>query len=246
MNEEGNQQAVPSAGMPQGMPKGIWNAHVFQIFNTLSFSIVTGTHMVLYFKFLGATATVLGIVTALPNLLNVLQIPAASFVDRVGYKNFVLRGWTARTFVILGIAVVPLLAFTLTPTSSMMLMLFLLFAYNASRGISACGFLPWMTHLVPEGVRGTFVSRDQACGAVASFATLFGSVLLFRHAHGNLPYAIAFATAFVGGMASLSFLRKIPDVPVPAESRSKERVPWREMIVYPPFLKLLVYNVVVN
>ena len=238
--------AALTPGMPSGMPKGIWNAHVFQMFNTFSFSIIMGTHMVLYFKFLGATATIIGIVTALPNLLNLLQIPAATFVDRVGYKQFVLRGWTMRTFIVLGIATVPLLAFSLTPATSMVLMLFILFAYNASRGISACGFLPWMTHLVPEEVRGTFVSRDQACGAVASFITLIGSVVLFKYVHGSTPYAIAFGAAFLTAAISLTFLRRIPDVPVPPESQSREAVPWKAILNHRPFQKLLAYNLVVN
>ncbi|SDU25342.1 MFS-type transporter involved in bile tolerance, Atg22 family [Verrucomicrobium sp. GAS474] len=228
------------------MPKGIWNAHVFQFFNTFSFSIVIGAHMILYFKYLGASATVIGIVTALPNILNILQIPAASFVERVGYRNFVLRGWTARTFIILGIVCVPAIAFRLGGTTGMMLMIFLLFAYNFSRGISACGFLPWMTHLVPENVRGTFVSRDQAFGAVASFITVIGGALLFRAVTGATAYTISFSLAFLTAAVSLTFLRRIPDIPVPPESRSTEKIPWRSMILYRPFLKLLVYNVVVN
>src|ERR1700693_232343 len=82
------------------MPAGIGNAYAFQVFNTVSFSIVLGTPMILYFKHLEASATVLGIVAALPNLLNILQIPAAQFVEQVGYRAFVLRGWSVRSLVL--------------------------------------------------------------------------------------------------------------------------------------------------
>ena len=88
------------------MPPGIGNAYVFQVFNTISFSIVLGTPMILWFKALGASATVLGIVASLPPLLTVLQIPAAQFVEQVGYRAFVVRGWTIRSVFILGMAVV--------------------------------------------------------------------------------------------------------------------------------------------
>jgi len=228
------------------MPKDIHFAHLFQVFNTISFSLVLGLPMILFFKRLGASATVLGIVAALPPLLNILQIPAASLVEKVGYRSFVLRGWTARSFIILGMVAVPLLAVFLDPGTVLALMLFLLFAYNTSRGISACGFLPWMTHLVPEGVRGIFLSRDQACGAVASLAaTLFAS-FLFHGSHHLFPFAVAFLVSFGAAIVSLLFLRRIPDVPVPEESKSGEAVPWRKMLLHPPFLKLLAYNVIMN
>ncbi len=231
------------------MPKDIHFAHLFQVFNTVSFSLVLGLPMLLFFKHLGASATVLGIVAALPPLLNILQIPAASLVEKFGFRNFVLKGWTVRSFFILGMTAVPVLALFLDPGTCVALMLFLLFAYNTSRGASACGFLPWMTHLVPDAVRGTFLSRDQACGAVASLATLLGTAALFRETDSVLAFGGAFAVSFGAAMVSLYFLRRVPDVPVPKESQGNGaggRVPWKEMLLYPPFLKLLVYNVAVN
>src|SRR5277367_2917298 len=89
---------------PTKMPHGVLNAYAFQVFNTMSFTIVLATPMILYFKRLGASATVLGIVLALPQLLNILQIPAARFVESMGYRAFVLRGWTLRAAFILAMA----------------------------------------------------------------------------------------------------------------------------------------------
>ena len=91
------------------MPHGVGNAYAFQVFNTVSFSIVLGAPMLLYFKGLGASGTVIGIVAALPALLNILQMPAARFVEQIGYRAFVLRGWSLRSVFILGMAIVPLL-----------------------------------------------------------------------------------------------------------------------------------------
>ncbi|MDD5262488.1 MAG: hypothetical protein PHD76_11650, partial [Methylacidiphilales bacterium] len=79
------------------MPEGIHYAYWFQVFNSLSFSIVLGVPMLLFMKRLGASATILGIVNALGPLLNILQIPAARYVEQVGYRSFVLRGWSLRS-----------------------------------------------------------------------------------------------------------------------------------------------------
>ena len=185
------------------MPAGIGNAYSFQVFNTRSFSIVLGMPMILFFKHLGASATVLGIVIALPALLNILQIPAAPLVDKVGYRAFVLRGWTARCFIILGMAVVAFLPGKIDRTTRIALMLFLLFAYNASRGFSVCGFLPWITQLIPESLRGRYVSRDQMSTAMAMLGTMAGIALFVKQAEGN---AAAMWNRFPSGLIRRSML----------------------------------------
>lgn len=224
------------------MPAGIGNAYVFQVFNTISFSIVLGVPMILFFKHLSASATILGIVAALPPLLITLQIPAAHFVERVGYRAFVLRGWTARSFVILVIAGVTMLPAQVGPMAKMGLLLFLLFAFNASRGIATCGFLPWLTQLVPEEIRGQYLARDQISSALAFLGSMILSAVYLSGQATDARFAGIFAASFVAAMVSLWFLRRVPDVPVPERPRGTGSVPWREMLLYGPFLKLVIYN----
>jgi sugar phosphate permease len=207
------------------MPAGVGNAYAFQIFNTASYFIALGTPMILFFKHLGVSATVLGIVVAMPPLLNILQIPAADLVERTGYRTFMLRGWTLRTLMILFMAVVAILPEKIDRTTRLALMLFLLFLYNASRGISSCAFLPWITQWIPEALRGRYVSRDQMCGALAVLGTMAVTAWLFHGVTGSGVYGGILAASFVAGMLSLWFLRRIPDVPVPKPAAGTGRVP---------------------
>jgi MFS family permease len=227
------------------MPPGVGNAFAFQVFNTISFSIVLGTPMILFFKGLGASATVLGIVAALPPLLTVLQIPAAQFVEQVGYRAFVLRGWTIRSVFILGMAIVAALPDRIGITTRIALMLFLLFVFNTSRGISLCGFLPWITQLIPESVRGRFISRDQMSSALAMLGTMMFTAFFLSKAREKIGFEGVFLASFVAAVVSLVFLRRIPDVPVAQKPHESGGVPWKEMLRHAPFLKLLVYNVAV-
>jgi len=227
------------------MPHGVGNAYAFQVFNTVSFSIVLGAPMLLYFKGLGASGTVIGIVAALPALLNILQMPAARFVEQIGYRAFVLRGWSLRSVFILGMAVVPLLPAAIDAPTRMALMLFLLFAYNTSRGISVCGYLPWITQWIPEAVRGRYISGDQLCGSVATVMTLLMTAAYLRGEKTESVFAAVFFGSFVAALISLLFLRRIPDVPPPQRDGDARRVPWKEMGLYPPFFRLLVYNVII-
>src|SRR6187402_3690632 len=86
-------------------PPGLNNAFQFSAFNALSFQIVLGSPMILYAKSLDASATVLGIIAGMMPLLVIFQIPAASHINRIGYRRFVLGGWSTRVVFIVAIAV---------------------------------------------------------------------------------------------------------------------------------------------
>lgn len=230
---------------PARYPAGLHNAYWFATFNALSFPIVIGGPMILYAKTLGASATVLGIIVGMMPLLVIFQIPAASHIGHVGYKRFVYAGWGMRVLFIAGLAVVPLLTGVLDATARLALVLLLLFAFNLSRGISSCAWLPWITALVPENIRGRYLTRDAACVNLASFLV----VVLAAFTLGEEPAAWQFAALFIlsavmGGL-SLVFLKRIPDVEPPAESRrnTSEPVPWLAISQHPPFRKLLHANV---
>jgi len=220
------------------LPPGIHNAFLFAAFNSLSFQVVLGSPIVLYAKSLGASATVLGIIAGMMPLLVIAQIPAANHIDRIGYKRFVYAGWGTRVLFIFGIALVPLAMF-LDAGNRLALLIGLLFCFNLSRGISSCAWLPWITGLVPERVRGKYLSRDAAVVNAAGCVGLVLCALMLGSDPKGWQFAAVFGFSAVAGAVSLSFLKRIPDVPVPPETRGVGRVPWLEMLRYPPFWKLL-------
>src|SRR5438045_8772212 len=142
-------------------PPGMANAFIFATFNALSFQIVLGSPMVLYAKSLEASATVLGIIVGMMPLRVIFQIPAAAHIARVGYKRFVYAGWGTRVMFIFAIALVPLTGGFLGRSTLLVLILFLLFGFNLSRGISSAAWLPWITTLVPLEIRGKYLARDR-------------------------------------------------------------------------------------
>jgi MFS family permease len=235
----------PSPVLPEPMPKDIHNVYVYEVFNTASWSVVLGSPMLLYFQHLNATATILAIAACLAPVLNILQMPAAQFVERVGYRRFVLGGWTTRSIVVIGMALVAFLPDSVDRATRMVAMLSLAFVYNTMRGISVCGFLPWFTHIVHESRRGEFLAKDQLAGALAAIACLFicGSLLQLDAWYS---FGIVFSMSAVSAFTSLIFLRRIPDVPVEKITSNPVPMPWREMFFYPPFFKYVRYNVVIN
>jgi hypothetical protein len=225
---------------PTTLPSGVGHVFVFAIFNALSFQIVLGSPMVLYAKTLDASATVLGVISGMMPLLVILQIPAASHIARVGYKRFVFAGWGVRVMFIFAMAIVPLGGLFLNRATQLVLILFLLFGFNLSRGISSAAWLPWITALVPLEVRGRYLAREAACVHVASCLALLFSALCVRQSTGAWQFAALFGFSALAGTISLDFLKRIPDAQPPeSEIRSRTPVPWREIANYPPFRKLL-------
>jgi MFS family permease len=226
-------------------PAGIKNAWRFAAFNALSFQIVLGSPMILYAKSLNANATVLGIIAGMMPLMVIFQIPAAQYINRVGYRRFVLAGWGTRTVFTFGMALVPLATGVLDMTTRLVLMLALLFAFNLVRGIASCAWLPWITHLVKESQRGRYVTGDAAMGNLGSFLTITVSAICLGPAPRPWQFTIIFAFSAVMGVISLMYLNRVPDVPITDELRSSgEPVPRLAMLRHPPFRQLLRFVVV--
>ena len=197
--------------------------------------------MLLYAKTLDASATVLGLLTGMMPLLVIFQIPAASYISRVGYKRFVYAGWGVRVAFIFVLALVPLTGGFLDAATRLVLVLALLFGFNLSRGISSAGWLPWISSLVPAQVRGRYLSREAGVVNVSCFASCVLAALCLGPTPKSWQFTLLFAFSAVTGAVSLTFLKRIPEgTPPEEESQSKGAVPWLAMLNFTPFKKLLI------
>ncbi len=235
--------AISSPAPEQGgFPPGLENAFWFATFNALSYPIILNSPMILFAKSLNASATVLGIVAGMMPLLVIFQIPAASHIGRIGYKRFVYSGWGLRVVFIFLMALIPLAGAFLNPATQLALLLLLLFGFNLSRGISSAAWLPWITTLIPESLRGRFLAREATLVSIANFATLALAAICLGATPADWQFSLLFFVSAVMGAISLRYMKRIPDVEVPeAERVSNQPVPWLALAAYPPFRRLLVY-----
>ena len=201
--------------------------------------------MILYAKTLHANATVLGIIAGMMPLMVIFQIPAAQYINRIGYKRFVMAGWGTRTLFTCGMVLVPLATTLLDGVTRLVLLLALLCGFNLVRGISSCAWLPWITHLVPENFRGRYVSGDAAMANLGSFVTIIISAACLGTHPQPWQFGVIFAFSALMGVVSLMYLNRVPDVPISEEIRSSSQpVPWLEILRHPPFQKLLRFVMV--
>lgn len=202
-----------------------------------------GAPIILFTKSLGASSTVIGIVASFTPLMTIFQLPAARFLDRFGYREFVLMGWGLRTVLIFVIAAVPMLSF-LDDQSKMAVLLATLFLFNLLRGISSAAWMPWIAELIPESRRGRFLSLDQLFMYAGCLISLAVSAVVMAGQVDPWEYSLVFFVSALGGVMSLVFIKRIPEVSSQESvKRSSTPVPWRAMLSYPPFLRILVFNV---
>jgi len=131
--------------------------------------------------------------------MTVLQLPTAYFIPKVGYKGFVLFGWTVRASLLFILAILPLLRF-LPAMVQVELMLTCLFLFNVVRGISTGAWLPWLTALVPANARGAFLRSDQLhmqCGGMLAVAI---STIVLWSGGRSWQFSLLFAISGLAGM----------------------------------------------
>jgi len=234
-----------AAPRPQNspLPGGVGNCYVFAFFNAVAFQIFLGAPIILYAKTLGAGPVVLGVLASLTPLLTVMQIPGAHYMTKTGYKRLMLFGWGSRNIFVLLAALLPLLAF-LDDQARIVLLLAAAFAFNLSRGFTSGAWMPWISDLIPEQVRGRYLGREQLCTHCGSlFSMLICALLLQGEKVAQWQFSAVIAVSFASGITSWLYLRRVPETTSQEVMRtSSAPVPWGAMIKYPPFLKLVLLN----
>lgn len=142
------------SGIPQNsFPACLSHVWGFAAFNALSFQMVIGSPMILFAKSLEANGTELGLIAGMLPLLTILQLLGARFVGKFGHKRFVVTGWSIRIAFGSLLIAVPFLGHQLGSEGQLTAVLVILF-FNASRGFFSCGWLPWITSILPRKFEG--------------------------------------------------------------------------------------------
>jgi MFS family permease len=225
-----------------GLPMGVAWANWFAFFNGLSWAVVLGAPLFLFAKSLGAGDGVLGFIAALPPLLNVLHIPGNHLIPKLGYRRMLLLGWTSRTVAILFMSFIPLLV--PEHAIALALLITLLIIFSSCRGLTGGAWMPWVSTLVPNDVRGKFFLRDQLFGQTGNILALAVITVIFHSISGAVAFFTAFAVATVGGTISVLCMTAVPDVTnADLHVQAGSRIPFIKMLSDSPFRLLCLFNV---
>lgn len=179
-------------------------------------TLVTGNFLVGLIKYLGGGDLWIGVLSAIPSVFGILQIPGAIWGrSKDSYKRFILPGgllW--RLFY------VPFIAIPFLPvdaTVKLSLAMFCALAAAASTFLVNPIYNDWLAELVPPESRGSFFSRRNAIATMVGGGTgVLGGLVLDefrRHGHYQLGFSVIFATALLCASASFGFFLSMTDMP---------------------------------
>lgn len=179
---------------------------------TLHAVLTSGGIFTAYVLFLGANDFQLALLSAMPLLAQVIQIPGAWLVERTGKRRLIV-GWfsvVSRTFW-LPIALIPLF----TRDHGIRLFVALYLASSIVMNFSGAGWVAWMSALVPNRIRGRyFATRNNIIGLVTIVSSLAGGFVIdaFRdHGHAYGGFLTVMAVAVFGGLMAFRMILQQPD-----------------------------------
>lgn len=185
-------------------------------FATAFATLVTGTFLVGFIKYLGGADIWIGLLAAIPSLLGILQIPGG-IVGRsfTSYKRFVLPGGLIWRALYIPVIALPLLA--MSGELKLWVLAFCVSLAAASTLFVTPVYNDWLAEMVPASSRGWFFSRRNAIATgVGATVGLAGGLILDLFRKYDME-AAGFSTVFAIGVffAGLSLVPylKMHDLP---------------------------------
>src|SRR5438477_1472522 len=151
--------------------RGLRIANVDMAFATAFAALVGGNFQQAFALQLGATPRLLALISALPAILGVLQIPGSVLGERFrSYKNFVAVGAFFWRFAWVPVVFLPIVSW---PVPKLEILIACIIFSAASIFLVQATYSAWLSFLVPESHRGWYFSRRIALATVVSVAISF-------------------------------------------------------------------------
>lgn len=166
--------SLTEAEVQRGLRMTVWQG----VTATAMFSVTTSGLLAAFALALGANNLQIGILAAIPFIMQPVQIPAILLVERLRRRKLIaLAAWFPGQAIWLLIALIPV--FVGAPSGAAVSALLGLMALRGALGaITGCSWNSWLRDLVPQQALGRFFSRRQALSTVASIVFGLGSAVV--------------------------------------------------------------------
>jgi MFS family permease len=185
-------------------------------FATVFGTLVGGTFLVGLIRWLEGSDRWIGLLTAVPSFLGLLQIPGAIWGrSHAGFRGFVLPGGLIWRFLYLPFLAVPFLP--IDNQARLVVVFVCVTLASAAVQIVSPIYNDWLAEMVPTNSRGWYFGRRNAILTVFGAAGGLVGAMLLDVFKGQGQYAIGFAVVFGLGLVcaaiSMVFYLKMRDVP---------------------------------
>ncbi len=208
--------------MPPAAPNRLENlrslryANIDVAFFTAFATLVTGIFLVGFIQDLGGSDLWIGLLSSIPSLVGLLQIPGAicgrSFAS---FKKFVAPGGAINRLLYMPLVLLPLAP--IPDAAKLTLLVTCVLLASVAGTVVGPIYNDWMAELVPANSRGTFFARRNAIatavGAVVGVVGAYVLDALRASDQERLGFTAVFAIAAVCAWASFAFFIRMQDIP---------------------------------
>ncbi|MBS1706202.1 MAG: MFS transporter [Armatimonadetes bacterium] len=192
------------------------NARADAAFSTAFMTLVGGGFLIGFVKSLNGSDLWIGLISAIPPLLGLLQIPGALWGRGFkSYKKFIFPGGLMWRLFHLPIVVLPLMG-VLGAGRLPIIVLCLAFAFTCVQLVDPI-YNDWLAEMVPSNSRGWFYSRRNAiAGITGAVVGLAGGLILDimkSQGHEAAGYTTVFGVGWICSVVSMSFFLRMTDRP---------------------------------
>lgn len=190
----------------------------FSFINTFGFQFLAGNVILLFVIRLGASNTLVGLVSSFYNLSYFIMPLGKILSGRLGLVRSFASAWFVRYFTFLPVVIAPLVALPATASAykgALWMVLIGYFFFQMVRGMGMASLSPVLTEVSQGPDRGRFLSKARI---VTDSAILLGSLAVALFLGEDAPiirYFISFVLGFSMGFLAVYTLANIPEISRP-------------------------------
>jgi len=224
-------ESLTDADVQSGLRAVIRDGMASQAMATLT----SGAFLVAFALKLGASNLEIGLLAALPPLMQLLQIPSIYLVEKIKIRRAISTyASTIRRLPWLMIALIPFLS---SPETGLVIILISAILLNSAFGaVSNCSWNSWMRDLITQERLGHFFSRRMKLSTGLGIGLCIAAAFCIDYWKRLFPdkemyaYSFLFLVGFIAGMIGVYFISTIPE---PRMSEGHEKINFLNMLVRP-------------
>ena len=174
---------------------------------------------------LGATPWHIGLLSAVPFLAQVAQLPGIALIEKFGQRRKIAVLSVGISRLLIGM--LALLVLVPDKTTALRLLIGAQIAITLFGSVAGCAFNSWLHQLLASQGLGALFSRRLFWSTMLASAGALAAGYVIQRWHG---YSLSFAAAGVAGFIGLYYLAIVPE---PPPARTGPRTPLRQLLSAP-------------
>lgn len=186
---------------------------------------------------LGANDLIFGLITAIPQAANIMQLPFSMMITRHQKRKPYVVGFGVMARILwLLMGFLPLL-FPQNKMLALGVFMAMLTVSSILIAMPNVGWFSWFSDLCPDSIQSRWLSIKEMMVAISGFA--FGLIVAYvlDHMQGNIRYAIVFAVAGAMGVADLALFSLVREVKPTGNTSTSMSLLLKNILKNKPFMR---------